>query len=43
MKYKIYTREEYELALENEKALVNVCFAAIVYLVGLGLLWMGLL
>ena len=40
---KYYTQTEYQNQLENEKIFVNGCIAAILYAVGLGILWMGLL
>ena len=41
-KIKYYTQIEYQKQLEQEKAFVNVCIATICYMVGIGILYMGL-
>jgi hypothetical protein len=41
-KTKYYTQEQYQKELAQEKVFVNVCIAAILYMVGLGILYMGL-
>ena len=41
-KIKIYTQYDYQRQLEQEKAFVNVTIATICYVLGMGILYMGL-
>ncbi len=41
-KTKYYTQTQYQKELEQEKAFVNITIATILYALGLGILYMGL-
>ncbi len=41
-KIKYYTQAEYQNQLDQEKAFVNVTIATICYVLGMGILYMGL-